>query len=141
MEIVGEEGKEEFKLQTSWRMIDSSFGREDGGGVVETATKNLKKLNLVLFTAIDPTSILPPGMRQIAHRQPSIHGTVSYQWRSSNSSEEQHTGTSQRSQFSHQQDSVLTGQSVYGYLWHSSWFSASHATFGKMYAALEATGR
>ncbi len=81
------------------------------------------------------------GMRQIAHRQPSIHGTVSYQWRSSNSSEEQHTGTSQRSQFSHQQDSVLTGQSVYGYLWHSSWFSASHATFGKMYAALEATGR
>ncbi len=195
--------------------------------MVETATKNLKKLNLVLFTAIDPTSILPPGlkiltnfslslslslsrllcgcthahismtllsllmsrnsicsqsctwkaqkrknerktrisklmrscsivknltigvrgnfaaagMRQIAHRQPSIHGTVSYQWRSSNSSEEQHTGTSQRSQFSHQRDSVLTGQSVYGYLWHSSWFSASHATFGKMYAALEATER
>jgi len=81
------------------------------------------------------------GMRQIAHRQPSIHGTVSYQWRSSNSTEEQHTGTSQRSQFSHQRDSVLTGQSVYGYLWHSSWFSASYATFGKMYAALEATGR
>jgi hypothetical protein len=63
LEIVGEEGKEEFKLQTSWRMVDSSGGREDGGGVVETATKNLKKLNLVLFTAIDPTSILPPGLK------------------------------------------------------------------------------
>ncbi len=63
---MGEEGKEEFKLQTSWRMIDSSGGREDGGGVVETATKNLKKLILVLYTAIDPISILPPV--QSAHK-------------------------------------------------------------------------